>query len=531
MELGTCVHVAKESNPDEGAADYPVLRALMAERAMRNTGPVYTTDVSPENIDVAWRYGIRASSRQYYNCRACVEFIRKFGGLVTINDVGDKTPVLWAIDPPRFFAPSVASICRVIEPAKVNGVFYDDAQVWGTPQTGAWTHLYAYAPVGAYHGASSVLTAAQRMAEKEQEFGMLRGALQEFSRETARAAVELIGTETLYLGERVHGVAEWFAAVKEQEHIHRGFRGHNLLWAAVADAPPGYAHVRTGMIGTLLADIQAGMPAPLVRQRFAKKMEGYMRPTAPPAAGAITSAEQLVEKLGAKSALHRRYAKLSDVQAFWTPTPVPEQPKPAAGLFGHLRSVHQPDRATALLRTAPPITMTWEKFKRTVLPTARELSVFIDNGLGPFGAMVTAVVEDAPNILQWDNPVSWYVYKKLSYGARWNLLPGNWHPVTALSYSPAHWGLKDMGHQSPHVWVLIRGARDTDYRGGGLMFPANLRAEFHPIRSVIEAYSQEGRIVGELAAEACGLMMSRDAAWGIRLRVNSGQVYHLDRAD
>ena len=53
--------------------------------------------------------------------------------------------------------------------------------------------------------------------------------------------------------------------------------------------------------------------------------------------------------------------------------------------------------------------MTWEKFKRTILPNALSIEAKVDN-INRLMALVTAADENSENILQWDNPFSWYYH-------------------------------------------------------------------------------------------------------------------------
>ena len=81
---------------------------------------------------------------------------------------------------------------------------------------------------------------------------------------------------------------------------------------------------------------------------------------------------------------------------------------------------------------------------------------------------------------------------------------------------------------------IIDGARESRMAGAAI-FPEMLKAEFHGIRSVIEAYSRKASIQGMNEPHAAGVMLTKgDNAWNATLRVWSAgrsQEYRLDRWD
>lgn len=497
------------------------------------TGLTFTTDVG--DLFGAYLLGLPRARRQHYNCSACGKFIDSYGGLVAIGQDGVTHPVIWPLpeDVPEFFRDGNNAIRDLVSDASVTGVFLSPLRVLGTPITGAWRHLHTFNVVPFV--ATRLRTAGQAMAERLEEYGMLQRALAEFSIETVEQAERILKSETLYRSEKCLGVATWLL------ELHRALAGvknrcrkDNLVWRAIASAPIGFAHVRSTMIGTLLDDIAAGLSFDAVSKRFADKMHPlqYQRPTAPPSSGNIARAEAIVADLQAAGALRRRFARLSDIKALWTPAP-PDQPK--GGVFGHLIE-KKPKGGIEL----PAVTMTWEKFQRTVLPDASEISLLTPGWAG-FAALITAADPSAPPILQWDslgerNPTSWYFYNGGSDAKTWGLEPGRYVHVTAICLKPSMWGSRPLTHHGEGVFLILDGARDS--RGAGLaLFPETLKSEFHEIRRTIESFSNNGALEGRAEAEACGfgLMKGESRDWAAFLRVTdrTGGVanYKLDRWD
>jgi hypothetical protein len=305
-----------------------------------------------------------------------------------------------------------------------------------------------------------------------------------------------------------------------------------VTWAAVAKAPAGFCHPRSSMIGTLLEDIAAGKSYEDVAKSFAAKMGPlqYQRPQAAPSTGAIKQAEELFEKLGLAPALRRRFARVDEVQALWRPPAAQPVAKRGEGVFAHLTPK---GAAPTVAMVTPAITMTWEKFARTVLPDAAELELRVRMfpERANFGALVTAVDPEAPPLLQWDrpeqrNPVSWYVWHGGSPATQWGL-HADYAKISAITESPAHWyGGEGNKQHARGIFLVLEGARES--RNAGLaLFPECLRSELHGVRAAIE---------GMADGSACGLLLTAgNTSWGVAIRVTSKggdkQSYLIDRMD
>lgn len=502
--------------------------------AVKNSTPLFTTNA--ENLFDVFLENLPEDARQHYTCHACRNFVDRFGGIVTIDEKGNVISALWGEVPP-FFQKSIDMMKDVIKRSKVNGVFLSEEKILGTPQTGKWHHMSVALP-HSYMFNDNLLTASQRMAEYKEEFQMLIRGLLEYPLSAVSQAVTLLQTESLYRSEKCLGVAEWLKTLHEKRNATKNTRiRENLAWYAVATAPPGWCHVKTTMIGTLLDDIVSGMPFEVVSRRFAEKMHGlkYQRPQAAPSAGNIAQAEQIVEKMGIRKSLERRFARLDEIEAIWRPIESRKEDVHGDGVFSHL----QPKGAVKTHgMNIPAITMTWEKFYRTVIPTAKNIEYRVLSGRDNYSAILTAIHDDAPPILQWDNntqrnPFSQYVYHNGSYPEGWNLTPG-FHKVSAICYHPSMW-FEQNEHQGKSIIFILDGAKDSKYEGNGnALFPETLKSELHQIRSTIEAYSRKAAIGGYEQASACGIRLQYGQSWNAMFKVRTDEselTYKLDRWD
>lgn len=475
------------------------------------------------------------SERQHYTCHACRRFVNKYGGLVTISEKGQITPVIW--DPkttPHFFKNSVEKLHRKVQNSKVTGVFYSNDRVIGEPTTGEWNHM-SVETCPTYN--NSLKTPFQGEAEKKEDFKNVIRAIQEFPLTAVNQAVSLLKNDNLYRSEKLLGAAEWLKDLHESVNIFRR-RKTNIFWRFVAMAPEGFCHPRSSMIGTLLEDICVGLPFETIERRFKDKMDPlqYQRPQALPSSGNIEQAEKIFEKLGIEKSLERRYATLDEIQIIWTPAEKENDSEKSGGVFSHLKTKNKTSIDAV---DGPEKTMTWEKFLNTILPEADKIEYYVPYGSKGYSAFVTAEHPDSPPILQWDseekrNPVSWYLYSNGSPPEKWNLTSHEYCEVKAVSMQPSMWN-GDFHNQGKGVMFILEGAKDNGKLQGNSLFPEILKSELRSIRSTIESYSRGATLGNSENASACGLLLQASGGWGSNVfRVTSKGIqskFKLDRWD
>jgi hypothetical protein len=522
MQTTTDVQQHEQQQPETGNLDDAIYSAFLDRLQARFRLNAAGSKLFTTNVEGLWDVyldSFLAGNRQYHNCNSCKHFIERFGGVVTIGEDGIAQPAFWHVDDADILhADAVGKMARAISRATVNGVFLSPLPEWGSPVTGVWRHLHVLPPKELVFY-SATRSADQAMAEKREDFRNVQRALEEFPRLLVAQALSLLNTETLYGSEKATGPARWLFDLHTRIEEFKG-RRTNVVWRAVATAPAGFCHPRSSMIGTLLEDLAQGLPVETVARRFKDKMDPlqYQRPQAPPSAGNIAQAEKLVAGMGIEPSLKRRYARLDEIETIWEP--IEERPVSRAGrVFSHLKPK---DTTTPTPLTVSSKVMTFEKFRRTLMPTAKSIELLVtspDN----YAALMTAVHPDAPPILQWDmperrNPFSWYLYDGGSAATSWGLAIA-WTPVTAIAVRPCHWYGASFTHQAEGAFFILKGAKDSRARlAGAGLFPGILKSDLHGIRATIEAYSKTAVPAGQDEASACGLSIQKDFC-NVRLRV------------
>lgn len=479
--------------------------------------------------------------RRENTCYACSLFMRRFGNVVHVTTKGKTVSALWDREgTPEPYVDAIGALEAAVSRAPIEGVFLSNQAIWGTPVTGEWNHLAIEPPKALVFKPSALKTTSQEIAEKKHDYETLLRGLDEFPIELVRKAHSLLTTGALYRSEKCIGTAKWLLDLHELRKGAKNLRAKEALtWLAAFGAPAGFCHVRSTMIGTLLEDLAAELPFAQIKAKFDAKMHPlqYQRPTAAPAAGNIAQAEKVIAKLKSAGALERRFARLDDIQKLWEPAAKGSDPE-KKGVFSHLVAK---GKGAVTDVDAPVVVMTWEKFAKTILPTAQSIEYSVPYSKEAYLGMVTAKNPEAPPILQWDsevkrNPVSSYVYHGGSTPERWNLKPGVYHPVTAVTLQPSMWDAsKSFSHQGEVVIFLLEGAKDTEYTKGAGFFPEYLKSEYHAIRATIEAHTLGAVIADKDLASACGIGLSKGGKWNHTFRVTAKDgmrlVYQLDRWD
>ena len=508
------------------------LRSISSGFVMNSSGPLFKTDAV--GVWKAFLDEFPDDWRQYFNCSACRKFVEAYGDLVSIDINGNITPVVWcASDVPGLYSKSVATAFKLVSGSKVSGVFYSSKDVWGTPVTGEWSHMHIK-PTKQLIWRDIVKSAGQGMAEKREDYIMLKRALSEIPVNIVEQAVQILKSDSMYRGDRILGVGEWFLSLMVSlGGIKNKKLYDNLIWKFVATAPAGFCHIRSTMIGTLFEDLESGLSFESVAARFREKMNPlqYQRPQELPRAGTIKAAEKLVEKLGVAGSLERRYARLDELETIWMPKKKASG-KSSGGVFSGVKAK---GTVTASNIKIPPTNISFSKFRASVLSDAESI-LYTPDAYGDYVAFLTAVNPDSPPILQWDNedsrnPVSWYRYYSKSLSSRWNLSSNSQYEVQAIVLQPSMWR-GGCAHQGNGAVFVLKGCYDTCGCSGMCLFPEILRSEFHGIRAVIEEYSKKHEPSGR-EESACGIGIGSNFTDGIFQVTMHGvtSCYRIDRWD
>ncbi len=455
--------------------------------------------------------GFPEEQRAYHNCSACRRFVERYGHLVTLDEVGNATPLFFADEYTDDIHREAARNVRVrLGQARVTGVYVSTKDAWvlnNKTDNPIWHHYGIPRLPRDLIFPRSDKRAAEQLSQYNTQYRMMQQTLAEFPKELLSKTLTILLANPFQGTEKVVGVYQWLLALHERLEAHPGKR-HNILWHAVAYAPAGFASFRSLAGATLLEDLRDGLEFEHAKRKFLAVMDPLKksRPQTAPTRGNIQRAEEIVGELGIANSLKRRIARPDELRSIWKPAIVLPTPTDG-GVFGHLKA--KDDQAAQVLEAqTDEIVITWDKFRRTVLPIAEKIDIYVGHGLQSFSIFTTAVDAEAPPILQWDkeearNPLATYNWMSSSPMGRTSgspatqhgLSPLRFYPVTGISLAPPHQADENShpNHLKQAVF-LIEDACETKFDAGLGLFPDTLKSELNSVRRTIEAHSNAGNM-------------------------------------
>lgn len=522
-----------------GDTAFKVMAGAIAERVETaievNDRRIFTVDT-----EGLWQVYLDAIEdpveRQGLNCHCYHDFIRRYGGLVSLSDTGVTRSIVWGYLPeglPDHYYVAVRALREAVDARPVKGEFLWKNGRWGTVEAGGFTHFHVSTSQG--RGVLT-LTDNQEMAARREDHKYLSAAVGLMKPELVERAVGMLEAGELIRSDTLLPMGTFLRNVQRRVHKTHGEKRSRILWHAVSEAARGWCSPRGSAFGALVEDIESGVAVSEVVRRHNVRLDPqhYQRPKAPPSAGNVAQAEKLFELMELAPALRRRPMALEEAELIWKPRPPKD--KPEGGVFGHLVTKDAAPAPTGVLNSKPTV-VTFVKFRRDVLPKALGMTVRIPAGIQNFCALTTAVVPEAPPLLKWDrpekrNPAAWYVHVKGSHATEWGLSVGAVVEVLGVSMLPAEWyGTTGFEYETHGLALFVlKGAADTKNVGLGL-FPQCLRGELHGVRATLEAHSNSKALEDEPRQRASGLLLSQiPVEVSVRTEVGTA-TYRIDRIE
>lgn len=449
--------------------------------------------------------------RQHHNCNTCRSFFRHYGGLGTILDDGNFVPLLWdSVSAPAFYKASVQACIKAMKDAPVSPFYAADIRL-GTPLTPPWQHLAVTLPPQ-YQYRHTLRSPHQEQALRVQAYTDLLAFLPVLTQPHLARAHELLKLQVLPRSEAYLEPLAWLEARLTDYHRLAGNRRNQLLLREVVTAPEAFLHIKGGMLGVLIQEVQANTPTPVLVKKWKTMTDPmqYQRPQALPGAGNVAAAENIIEKLGLKPSLQRKFASFEDIEPFLIWRAQYRHTTLKVGVFADTptKQGRQAVPAQSSPVSAGKITLT--RFLDVVVPNLVELRLRVPR-YGAFVGVMTAAIPDSPPLLKWDREEarqqwSWFYFNPQSSAYDWCLDDGVWLPVPGLLKTPPE---KTVGQIFFLLGPLMT-LRQT--KKGSCLFPEHMRPELREVRATIEAYSHTCVVAS--GGDANGYGMSLDPARG-----------------
>ena len=353
--------------------------------------------------------------RAWHNCSCCRRFIKAIGNAVVIKN--NKMETIWGFKTDDFtYQPVLDALDAYIKSHVVTDVYVAKSAEYGkmenyvVTEDGSiltWTHFYLQLPT------NFVDNTPRSEGEIKEDFratkNVFKRSLDEFTMESLDTVLELISQNSLYKGEEWKDVLEKFKIYKDMYDEVPEEDKNNFAWEQSVKADSVIGRIRNHSMGFLLTDISKGMDLDTAVRRYERIVApcNYKRPTAIYTKRMLEDAKKTITELGYLESLGRRYATLDDITVndiLFSNRDSAKRITGAGAIFADMEKKVATDPKKFFRVEEVPI----EKFVSDILPTARELEVFLENKhCGNMVSLIAPQVRDSKTMFKWDNNFGW----------------------------------------------------------------------------------------------------------------------------
>lgn len=351
--------------------------------------------------------------RREYDCSCCRHFIKSIGNVVVIKD--NQIHTLWEFQTgSSTFQPVVDALDRYIKGHAVAGVNVNKFNAIGTNhnreiidgKVHIYEHFFLKMPDKFIdYSKRSEGDIAGRFRDVRNVF---KRSLDEISQESIETVLELISQNSLYKGEEWKAVLSEFLKYKKEYILTPDDEKENYAWEKSVKAGDVIGKIRNHSIGTLLVNISEGMELDTAVKKYEQIVApaNYKRPKAIFTKRMLEDAQKTVTELGYMDSLPRRFARLDDI----TVNNI---------LFANRNAARRLSGGNVFDDMAADATINPKKFSRIeeigieqlvkdVLPTAKELEVYLENKHSAnMVSLIAPENPESPTMFKWNNPFCW----------------------------------------------------------------------------------------------------------------------------
>lgn len=353
--------------------------------------------------------------RREHDCSCCRQFIKSIGNAVVIKN--NKVETIWGFETnDTTYQPVLNALDNYIKAHAVTDVYVTKQAKFGTKKnyemledgaTKEWSHFYLELPdrlvMTGYHSEGTIKGELRAIKE------VFKRSLDEISMESVDTVLELISQNSLYRGSEWKSALEEFKRYKQMYSEISEEEKNNFAWEKSISAGPVIGKIRNHSMGVLLVNISEGMDLDAAVRAYESIVApaNYKRPKAIFTKKMLEDAQKTITDLGYLDSLGRRYATLDDITVndiLFSNKDSAKRISGAEAIFADMARETTTDPKKFSKVEEVPI----ENFISDILPTTRELEVFLENRhAGNMVSLIAPQVRDSKTMFKWDNNFGW----------------------------------------------------------------------------------------------------------------------------
>lgn len=355
--------------------------------------------------------------RREYDCSCCRHFIRDIGNVIAIKN--GQLHTLWELNlNDEVFSIVAKALDEYIREKAVKGVYLRKEKRIGTQfsremlptgEVNRYDHYFIDLPEICIYEESWNTTLDGEKGKFRDTRNVFKRSLDEIDSEAVDTVLELISQNSLYKG------AEWKAVLQEFKKYQKEYNKLSpeekelWTWEKSISAGMSVGRIRNHSMGTLLVNLSEGMELDTAVKKYEQIVApaNYKRPKAIFTKKMLEDAKKTISELGYMDSLQRRFATLDDITVnniLFSNKDAAKRITGADDLFGEMEK----DVAINPKKFSKVEEISVRDFINNVLPTAKELEVFLENKHEKnMVSLIAPENKEAKTMFKWNNGFSW----------------------------------------------------------------------------------------------------------------------------
>jgi len=351
--------------------------------------------------------------RREHDCSCCRHFIKNIGNAVVIKD--NKITTIWDFETnDTTFQPVVNALSKYIKSQIVSDVYVTKFKKIGTDKNfekvngkiTEWQHFYLDLP--------SKFVNQSNKSEGDIKGGfrdtrnVFKRSLDEITEESLLTVLELISQNSLHRGKEWGAVLKEFLKYKKQyDKLYTNEEKENYAWEQSVKVGGTIGRIKNHSMGTLLINISEGMDLNTAVGKFEFIVgDGYKRSTPVHSKKQLEDAKKTIIELGYEDSIKgRRFANPDDITVNNILFSNKDSAKRIKGdIFDEMLS-NIPINPKKFSKVEE---VSIENFINDILPTAKELELFLENKHSSnMASLIAPESLDHKTMFKWNNNFSW----------------------------------------------------------------------------------------------------------------------------